>query len=57
MSKEYKVVEAKSAKELTIKVNEFIADGWNLAGGLNLSTSTDWRNKVYTQALFKITKE
>ena len=56
-SREYEVLECRSAKELTIKVNAYLENGWNLSGGTSIATAADWRKKVYIQALYRINKE
>lgn len=55
-NREYEVLECRSAEELKIKVNAYLADGWNLSGGISIANTDDWRKKTYIQALYRINK-
>jgi hypothetical protein len=52
---EYKVLKAHDEGELGNKVNEHLADGWQLYGNLVVSVSD--RAVVYAQAMLKTKKE
>jgi hypothetical protein len=39
--KEYKIISAESAAKLEKKVNEAMADGWHLIGGVAVSAATE----------------
>lgn len=53
MAQEIKVVEANSVGEFTRVVNDLLAEGWKLSGGMTVVSNTNTHQTKFYQAIVR----